>query len=68
MSKFVLSMQGGNKGLLVNSENLCSPKAKTHAIADFTGQNGKTYDTTPAVANSCGSKKHKGHNHRGAHK
>jgi hypothetical protein len=53
VSKFVLSMQGGSKGLLVNSENLCSPKAKTHALANFTGQNGKLFDATPRVANSC---------------
>jgi hypothetical protein len=59
VSKFVLSMQGGAKGLLVNSENLCSPQAKTHAVADFTGQNGKISDTTPTVANSCKSGKHK---------
>ncbi len=51
---------GGGKGLLENSENLCGKKAKRHAIVDFTGQNGKVSDTTPAVANSC-AKKHKGH-------
>jgi hypothetical protein len=61
VSRFVLSMQGGSKGLLVNSENLCSPRAKTHASADFTAQNGKLSDTTPVVKNSCGSKKHKRH-------
>ena len=62
VSKFVLEMQGGSKGLLVNSENLCSPKAKTHAIANFTAQNGKVYDTTPEVQNSC-KKSGKGHKH-----
>ncbi len=35
--------------------------SKTHAIADFTAQSGKTYDTTPAVANSC--KRGKGGKH-----
>jgi hypothetical protein len=70
VSKFVLSFEGGKQGLLVNSENLCGPHAKTHAIANFTGQNGKVYDTTPKVQNSCKKKseKHKGHKHRGAHK
>jgi hypothetical protein len=63
VSRFVLSMQGGHRGLLVNSENLCSPQATTHASADFTAQNGKVFDTTPAVGNSCGAKKHKGHKH-----
>jgi hypothetical protein len=59
VSKFTLTLLGGHKGLLVNSENLCSPKAKTQAIADFTGQNGKVYDTTPKVQNSCKGGKHK---------
>lgn len=72
VSKFVLSMQGGKKGLIVNSENLCGPKAKTKAIANFTAQNGKVSDTTPTVQNGCkkskGKKKHNGHRHRGAHK
>jgi hypothetical protein len=60
VSKFVLEMQGGKKGLLVNSENLCSPQAKTNAVVNLTAQNGKLHDTTPAVGNSCGGKKHKG--------
>jgi hypothetical protein len=64
VSKFTLSLLGGKKGLLVNSENLCSPKAKTHAIADFTAQNGLLNNTTPKVANSCGKSAKK--SHRGA--
>ena len=56
VTKFTLAMQGGNKGLLVNSENLCGPQAKTHAVAKFTAQNGKVDDFNPAIANSC---KHK---------
>jgi hypothetical protein len=68
VSRFVLSMQGGHKGLLVNSENLCSPNAKVHALADFTAQNGKLSDTTPTVQNSCKSAKHKkGHKRGGNH-
>ncbi len=61
VTRFTLEMQGGAKGLIVNSENLCSPRAKTKAIADFTAQNGRVSDTTPTVANSCGAraKKHK---------
>jgi hypothetical protein len=62
VSKFTLSMQGGKKGLLVNSEDLCGPKAKTHATVLLDGQNGKTYDTNPVVANSC---KARGKKHRG---
>ncbi len=60
VSKFTLEMFAGKKSLIVNSENLCSPQAKTKAVADFTGQNGKVYDTTPKVANSCGGKSKKG--------
>jgi hypothetical protein len=56
VSKFELSMKGGAKGLLQNSENLCAPNARTHAAADFTAQNGKLSDTTPVVKNSCGAK------------
>ena len=53
-------MQGGKKGLLVNSTNLC--KATNRASVLLDGQNGKAYDTEPVVANSCKKKKakHKG--------
>jgi hypothetical protein len=66
VSKFTLSMQGGKKGLLVNSENLCSTRARTHATVDLTGHNGKVYDTEPVVGNSCprkASKSHGTHHH-----
>ena len=49
--KFTLTLFGGKKGLLVNSTNLC--KSTNRAIASFTGQNGKTYDTTPKVKADC---------------
>jgi len=39
VSKFVLRMKGGKKGLLVNSRNLCG--RKNHSILKFKGQNGK---------------------------
>ena len=53
VSKFTLSLLGGNNGLLENSENLCS---KAHrAGAKFTGQNGKVESIGPPMANSCGS-------------
>jgi hypothetical protein len=62
VSKFVLEMQGGKKGLLVNSTSLCQG---THrAISEFTGQNGKTYDTKPALQASCGKKGKKGKGHK----
>jgi hypothetical protein len=67
VSKFTLEMFGGKKGLIVNSENLCSPRAKTKAVADFTAQNGKVYDTNPVVGNSCGKKAKKHKKHKGGH-
>jgi DNA-binding beta-propeller fold protein YncE len=54
VSKFTLELKGGKKGLLVNSENICSKPQ--HATADFTGQNGKIYNTNPLISNSCGKK------------
>lgn len=51
VSKFILEMQGGKKGLLVNSRNLC--QAKAHATATFTGQNGKLHQEKPFVVAHC---------------
>jgi hypothetical protein len=52
VSKFVLTMKGGDKGLLVNNEELC--KAKPRARAEFTGQNGKRSVAKPLVKLDCG--------------
>ncbi|TMK58545.1 MAG: hypothetical protein E6G51_01990 [Actinobacteria bacterium] len=52
VSKFVLSMKGGDKGLLVNNEELC--KVKPRARAEFTGQNGKRSVSKPLVKIGCG--------------
>jgi hypothetical protein len=54
VSKFVLSMQGGKKGLLVNSLNLCA--STNRAQAKFNGQNGKVHDFSPVVQNDCKGK------------
>jgi len=59
VSKFVLQMQGGKKGLLENSRNLC--KSTNKASVQFDGQNGRIRDLEPVVTNSCGKKKAKGH-------
>jgi hypothetical protein len=59
VSKFVLEMFGGNRSLLVLSENICGPRAKTKALSDLTAQNGKLYDTTPKLQTSCKHGKHK---------
>ncbi len=48
VTKFVLTMQGGGKGLLVNNTNLC--KAKPKANVKFSGQNGKTSEASPLVS------------------
>jgi hypothetical protein len=54
-------MQGGKKGLLVNSTNIC--RQKNRALSHFVGQNGKVSDTTPLISNDCknGRGKRKGH-------
>jgi hypothetical protein len=59
VSKVILQMQGGKKGLLVNSENIC--RKEQRAIADLTAQNGKVSETKPLIRNSCkGKAKKKG--------
>jgi hypothetical protein len=56
VSKFVLKMQGGQKSLLVNNEELC--RTKPRAAADFTGQNEKRSLSHPLVkVAGCGKKK-----------
>jgi hypothetical protein len=54
VSKVVLTMQGGEKGLFVNSTNLCN--ATQRATAKFTAQNAKRHNFNPVVANSCESR------------
>jgi hypothetical protein len=54
VERFTLELFGGKKGLLVNSTNIC--KGTHKAISEFTGQNGKLYDTEPAVQAQCGKK------------
>jgi len=50
-------MNGGDKGLLVNSTNLC--KGKHRADVKFTAQSGKTAHLRPLMQNGC-KKGHKG--------
>ncbi len=59
VSRFVLTMQGGKKGLLVNNTELCG--AKPRAAVKFTGHNGKVSRSNPLVQASCGSKHGKRH-------
>jgi hypothetical protein len=53
-SKATLEMQGGKKGLFVNSTNLCT--AANRATVRFVGQNGKIRDSAPLLANECKGK------------
>jgi hypothetical protein len=58
VSKFVLTMRGGKKGLLTNSRNLCGKKGagKIRAVARITGQNGKKANQRPKLRRSCKGK------------
>ena len=58
ISRVVLDMQGGRKGLIVNSANLCA--AKNRAKAFLTGQNGKRWEFRPVVKAQCGKKRKRG--------
>jgi hypothetical protein len=68
VSSFVLSMQGGKKGLLQNSTNIC--KATNKATALIAAQNGKGVELRPELKNSkCGKAKKKSkakHSHKRA--
>jgi hypothetical protein len=58
VSRFVLRMKGGSKGLLNNSENLCVGKRR--ARVTMVGQNGRRSVTRPVLQVACrgkGSKK-----------
>ena len=55
VSKFIVQMQGGKKGLFVNSHNLC--KGRNRAEVRMVGQNGRRYDTRLVVKADCGKKK-----------
>ncbi|HXS46713.1 MAG TPA: hypothetical protein VN756_04550, partial [Solirubrobacterales bacterium] len=63
VSKFVLTQQGGKKGLLVNSRNICA--STNRATLKLEGQNGKEFNSRPVVTNGkCNQKKHKGKHKR----
>jgi len=76
VSKFILTVRGGKKGLLTNSRNLC-PKGKKakkrakkrfKAVVRFRGHNGKKANTKRKVRTPCGGKrgKRRGGNQRSA--
>jgi hypothetical protein len=59
VSKFTLSLDGGNKGLLENGTNLCAQTSR--ASVDIAGQNGKAANQNPVLQTHCKSDKRKGH-------
>jgi hypothetical protein len=61
VSKFVLSMQGGKKGLLVNSADLC----RTHpaAAVKLVGQNGMVSSRQTKLQTACSSTKSRHRRH-----
>ena len=66
VSKVLLEMQGGKKGLLVNSEDIC--RKEQRALARFVGQNGVVSKSKPLIKNDCKDKGRKGKKgHGGKH-
>ena len=56
VSKFILYMKGGQKGLLVNSRNICNATYRSNA--NLRGQNGRKKTLKPVLKNSrCKGKK-----------
>ncbi|HWO15887.1 MAG TPA: hypothetical protein VNM89_04145 [Solirubrobacterales bacterium] len=51
VSRFILTMRGGKRGLLVNSVNQC--RKRTRVIARFRGQNGKKANQRPKLRTPC---------------
>ena len=63
VTKFMLQLKGGKKGLLQNSANLC--KVQNVATVKLNAQSGKVADLSAPITNGCkkakGKKKAKGH-------
>lgn len=55
ISKFVLNLNGGKKGLLVLSRNIC--RADDRVIVRLRAQNGRRVDLQPKLKSRCGKKK-----------
>lgn len=58
VTKFILTQQGGKKGLLVNSRDVCA--SKNRATVRLTGHNGKVHNFRPVVTNSKCNQQRKG--------
>jgi hypothetical protein len=59
VSKVIIESFGGARGAFVNSQDLCKTKVPQTAIVKIEGQNGKTHNSQPLIANSCPKKKSK---------
>lgn len=63
ISKFVLKLRGGKKGLFENSTDICIGAHKATVLMD--GQNGKVNDFKAPLKAKCGGKGRKGHRKKG---
>ena len=64
VSKFVLEMKGGKKGLLENNQPICAHPEKATAL--FSAHNGAAVELNPRLKIRCHKhKKHRRHHHRG---
>ena len=57
VSKFRLELLGGNRGLVVNSRNLCAKPQR--ATVKLRAHSGAAYEARPVVQNDCGKKRKK---------
>ena len=51
VSKFLLQMEGGKRGLILNSRNICTTVNK--ATVQMSGQNGASLESTPQLKAKC---------------
>ena len=56
VTKLTLQLQGGKKGLLVNSRNLCATNTAAKADALYSAHNGSAYEAKPQLKVRCGAK------------
>jgi hypothetical protein len=62
VSRFVLTMRGGRRGLLENSRNLC--RSPHRATVKLDAHNGKIRNSRPVLRVDCGRGRGKGHRQR----
>ncbi|HEU4906988.1 MAG TPA: hypothetical protein VFT19_12860 [Solirubrobacterales bacterium] len=66
VSRFILDMQGGKKGLIVNSRHLCHKPGRNRARSNIRGQNGRFSKTKPRVIALTCAKRRKAKKRRNA--